>query len=71
MNIGQRIKFFRKKSELSRPELARRVGVSPNNVHYWESGNTTPTIANLYRIADAFEIPIELLMERPAKEGAQ
>lgn len=48
-----RIRQARRAASFTQAELARRLGVSPSAVAQWESASgTSPTVANLARIAD-------------------
>jgi transcriptional regulator with XRE-family HTH domain len=45
-------------------EVANRVGVSRQNVGKWLSGETTPDINTLVKIADAYEVTTDFLLGR-------
>ncbi len=59
MEIGKRIKAARRTNRISQSELARRLGVSPQSVQQWESGETTPRrhrVAEIVRILGCDEV---------------
>lgn len=48
-------------------ELARRVGASRHLVRLWVSGRVYPRAPYLYRIAQALDVTVDDLFERPKK----
>src|SRR5215216_2842380 len=64
MDIGRRIRDAREDLGMPAAELARRVGVAPNTVWRYESGEREPSMAMLEKIARALRTqPAELLRE--------
>jgi transcriptional regulator with XRE-family HTH domain len=64
MDIGRRIRDVREDLGMPAAELARRVGVVPNTVWRYESGEREPSMAMLEKIARALRTqPAELLRE--------
>jgi transcriptional regulator with XRE-family HTH domain len=64
MDIGRRIRDVREDLGMPAAELARRVGVAPNTVWRYESGEREPSMAMLEKIARALRTqPAELLCE--------
>jgi transcriptional regulator with XRE-family HTH domain len=64
MDIGRRIREVREDLGMPAAELARRVGVAPNTVWRYESGEREPSMAMLEKIARALRTePAELLRE--------
>src|SRR5215208_6258654 len=64
MDIGRRIRDVREDLGMPAAELARRVGVAPNTVWRYESGEREPSMAMLGKIARALRTqPAELLRE--------
>jgi transcriptional regulator with XRE-family HTH domain len=56
--IGQRIRLFRQDAELSQGELAKRIGVSFQQLHKYESGTNRVGVGRLMQIAAALDVPI-------------
>lgn len=56
VNLGQRIKYFRKRSKLSQMELELRINASFGSVSRMENGITNPTKETLFSIAEALEL---------------
>jgi transcriptional regulator with XRE-family HTH domain len=60
--LGHRVRLARTSAGLSKSELARRVGVCLSAAVQWELANgTSPTVANLVRIARVTEVSFEWL----------
>lgn len=53
MNIGERIKFYRKNLNLSQEELANKSGLSRNAIYNYEKGKRQPDFATLDDIVEA------------------
>ena len=45
MSIGQQIKYYRKKADLTQEQVANHLGVSTPAVNKWETRNTYPDIS--------------------------
>jgi DNA-binding XRE family transcriptional regulator len=60
---GERIMEYRMAKNLTRKELADRIGVTRQAIEHWER-NGVPTIKSLVKIARGLEIPPELLLEK-------
>ena len=61
MSIGESIKRLRMKNGIKKCELADKIGVAPNTIHYWELGRNDPTIFNCIAIADYFGVTLDEL----------
>ena len=65
MNIGSRIRFFRRFAHLSQRGLADRIGMAPTQLSRYETGGAQPGLSVLSRIAGGLGIRVsELLMDR-------
>ena len=63
--LAQNIKKLRKKHNLSQEELARKAEVTYSTLIKIESGaNKNPTLETIQKIADAFGIGLDELVER-------
>lgn len=56
MNIDKTIREGRRRNKLTQRELAGRLKVAPSAVAQWETGVTTPTIANRVDLARVLKI---------------
>lgn len=50
MTIGSRIQALRKERGMSQEELANKLSVSRQTVSQWETGQTAPSIDNIYTL---------------------
>jgi quercetin dioxygenase-like cupin family protein len=50
-NLGSKIRFERKKKQMTLAQLAKKVGTSPMTLHRIEAGKTSPSITLLSEIA--------------------
>ena len=62
LKLGENLKKFRLKGELTQEQLADILGVSAQAVSRWENGTTYPDITLLPIIASYFEITLDELM---------
>lgn len=62
LNIGEKIKRFRKERELTQEEFAEILGVSYQSVSRWENNSCYPDIELIPVIADFFGITTDMLM---------
>lgn len=60
--LGKRIKDFRIEKEFSQEKLAEKADMSREHLSCIERGKHPINIANLYKIADAFEVDIKELL---------
>ena len=66
--MGDRIREHRIRARLSQDALAELVGVSRQAVTKWESGASSPTAANLFKLAEIFGTTVDLLMDKEKDE---
>lgn len=61
MYLHNRIAVFRAERGTSRRELAEAVGVNPQTIGYLERGDYNPSLELAMKIAQLFDVPVELL----------
>ena len=49
--IGDNIKFYRKKNQLTQDDIAEACNVTRQAVSKWENGESLPTVENLYALS--------------------
>lgn len=59
MTLGQTIKYYRTKFNLSQSELGDQIGVSRQAVTKWETDTGIPDINNIQSLAKLFHISID------------
>ncbi len=62
LKISEMIRSNRKRMNLTQEQLAEAVGVTVGAVSKWESGLSSPDITMLPKLADFFEISIDVLL---------
>lgn len=66
--FSKNLKYLRLKANISKKELAARVGVSPMAITHYESGDRKPNMAIIERLANALQVrPVEFLHARNAQ----
>lgn len=68
-NLGERIKYFRKKQGLSQTQLAEIVNIEMKSLSRIESGHNYPQCENLVAIARALKVaPWQLYFDEAEKD---
>lgn len=63
--IAYAIRSAREARGLSRPELARMVGIGRGAVSDWENAETLPSLLNLGPLCDALQVDADLFAHPP------
>ncbi|MBQ3528058.1 MAG: helix-turn-helix domain-containing protein [Clostridia bacterium] len=71
MEIGERILAIRKEKGLSQVELAKMLLVSRQTISQWETGQTVPSLDNIYRLRDILGISFDDLMTAEGKDDTE
>ena len=66
-NIGKTIAEKRKKLNMSQKDLADKLNVSNKTISKWECGNGIPDIESLDKLASAFDITLDELLNPPSE----
>ena len=61
--FGEKLRNHRKKLGMTQEEVAGKVGVSPQAISKWESGDCLPDCFNLKAISDVYKISADVLLE--------
>lgn len=59
-----RLREIRESKGLSQGELAKMAGLKPASISHFETGQRSPSFANLRKLADALSTTIDFLMGR-------
>lgn len=59
-----RLKELRKSNKITQKELATAIGVTGQTILNWENGIFEPSINELIKLADYFNVTIDYLVER-------
>ena len=68
MTVGEKIQKYRKSLGLSQEELGQKLLVSRQTISLWEKDQTVPTIDNLMRLSEIFEISVDEILHSESKE---
>ena len=60
MTVGDRLKRFRKRKNLTQKQLAELVGIDQGDISKLENGLRNPTIQLLKRIADSMNMTLKI-----------
>ena len=63
-NIGKELRYQRIVYNLTQREVAKVLGVKPTTIGRWEGGYHTPSIYDLSRLADFYDISLDELVGR-------
>jgi len=66
--LGEKLKAAREKAGLSQVVVAEKSGVARANLSAFENGSQTPTLATLYKLAEAYGVDVCDLLPRPQVE---
>ena len=65
LTIGENIRSFRKKNDLTQETLADRLGVTYQSISRWENGTTYPDLELIPAIAEVFAVTVDELLGMP------
>lgn len=63
MSFGEKLYQLRKKENVSQEKLAEMIDVSRQAISKWEQGTAIPDTANLIKLCNCFDVPIDELMD--------
>jgi transcriptional regulator with XRE-family HTH domain len=64
MSFSTRLKEIRREKKLTQEQLGQKVNVTKVSISGYESGNRTPDMDTLQKIADVLEISVDYLLGR-------
>ncbi|MDR1689832.1 MAG: helix-turn-helix domain-containing protein [Clostridiales bacterium] len=70
MSLAERIQTLRKQFGLSQEKLAEEMEVSRQAVTKWENGLSVPSMNNLVKLSEIFNVPLEELAHGKSDEPA-
>ena len=68
LTIGENIRRFRKKNDLTQETLAECLGVSYQSISRWENGTTYPDLELIPAIAEVLSVSVDELLGMPQIE---
>ena len=70
MSIGRKIRELRKEKDWSQNELAKRARTRPHVISYYENDKSVPSVEGLTKLANAFGVPLDYLVNGSVSEKA-
>ena len=64
IEFGKNLRSLREMENLKQSELAEKLGVTQRKVSYWETEKVEPSLADLWKIADFFNLSVDELIGR-------
>ncbi len=68
MKYGESLKQIRMMNEISQTELAKKTGISQQNISNWENDVYLPNIDFCVKLADFYGITLDELVGREPKD---
>lgn len=63
MDLGNRIKAEREKSNMSQDDLAQKMDISRQAISKWETGSSYPDIEKILRLSEIFNLSLDELVK--------
>lgn len=63
MELGNQIKKYRNKLEISQEKLAEKIYVSRQSISNWENDKNYPDINSLIRLSEVFQVSLDILIK--------
>ena len=63
MNVGEKIRYFRKEKHFSQKKLAQQAGISNTYLCDVEKGRSNCSLETLVKLADALDVKPEELLQ--------
>lgn len=67
--LQNRVKELRKQADFTQQELSEQLGVKRETVSNWERGKNHISLANIAKLSQLFQVPIENLLGYVDKEN--
>ena len=63
MEIGNKLKDARIKSNLTQEQVAEQIFVSRQTISNWENGKTYPDIISIIKLSDIYDISLDIMLK--------
>ena len=67
--MGKRLKGLRESMGLSQMKMAEILGLKQPSINRYEQGTATPTVENLRKYADYFDVSMDYIFARMIRRG--
>jgi transcriptional regulator with XRE-family HTH domain len=69
MKVSEKIKMLRKEKGWSQGQLAMKLGVHPQHISRYETGNSNPSADALGKLAEVFGVSVDYLLNNDADDS--
>lgn len=69
--FSQRLRYIRKRHNLTQKEMGEKIGVSGPTITRWEQGQFEPSTETIKQIAEMFDVSVEFLVGSSDDESAK
>jgi transcriptional regulator with XRE-family HTH domain len=66
--LSERLKLMRNQKKLTQEQVAKRLHVSPSIISAYETGDRTPSLTTLIRIAALYQCSTDYILGLPAQD---
>lgn len=63
MSFGNKLRQARKEKRFTQKDIANAIGVTPNTVYRWESGDNTPGVDVISKLAEVLGVSLSYLVD--------
>lgn len=63
-SFAENLKRLRKEANLTKQDIAIKIGVHTRMIEYYEAGQKVPRLPKLIELADFFQVPMDELLGR-------
>ena len=67
LNIADRIRYLRDKTDMTQTDLAKRLGISRSAVNSWEMSLSLPSLANIVEMSQIFHVDVDYILSASDK----
>lgn len=64
MNIGESLRFFRKKNQYTQIEISKILNIKQSTYSGYENNTSEPDLETLFKLADLYVVSLDLLVGR-------
>ena len=68
--LAERLQKLRETRRLTQAELGRKAGMAAASVSHFETGQRTPSLDSLVKLADALDVSVDTLLGRSQVEAS-
>jgi transcriptional regulator with XRE-family HTH domain len=68
--LGENIAAFRKSMKIQRSDLAQKLNITVAALGQWERGERTPSLDNIFKLAEILKVDVADLLENSVKRRA-